>query len=111
MLLMIFYGYYFNINRIGAINMKYIVRRIAVGIAILSFFLPWVEDFFMKLSGFKIMLMSFGLGSDFDVSELVAMGVILLLVLGTAIWVMIHPKRLSTILFLVVSSFVLLMFY
>lgn len=101
--------------------MKSLVRKVSAGIAILSFFLPWVtiSTFIMSasLSGFTILTTSFNVGNSMAasfISELALLkvfAIFLLIIIAAAIWTVIQPKVLPTIILIIPSAILIIMFF
>lgn len=86
---------------------KQMIRRVSAAIILLSFFLPWFEDFFMDYSGLTIITEGFKDGSE----EALFLAGITLLSAIFALLILLVPKVVSTILFLLSSIFWLYTFY
>ncbi|MDQ1144135.1 hypothetical protein QE429_000962 [Bacillus sp. SORGH_AS 510] len=86
---------------------KLLLRRLSAGIILLSFLLPWYEDFLTDYSGLAIITEGFNDGSEEGTFVAVLAIVTAILTLLVAVF----PKLILTILALVPSAFWLFMFY
>lgn len=81
--------------------MKNIVRRVSAAIIIFAFFLPWIDLIIMELSGVRLIQASLGLGNDYNEPGLIIFGIAAIVMIVFAIWTVIQPKALPSILLFV----------
>lgn len=86
---------------------KFLFRRISAGIVIISFLLPWFEDFFMNYSGLNMIIEGYKEGYE----ETVFLATFSLITLVFALLLVVIPKLVPTILFLIPGVLWLVLFY
>lgn len=91
--------------------MKKLMRRIASGVVIFSFFLPWFDFMIGNVNGFIFIKYTFELSAELGEEDLTLLGLITCISLLGALLAMITSHRFVTYLFLVPSTINIMMFY
>jgi hypothetical protein len=74
------------------------VRQIGAAIVLISYLLPWFEEWFVNVSGWDLIEIGITFGSDFGVDEAVYVGIFALVTALFALWQVIKPNVVSSVL-------------
>lgn len=96
--------------------MRSIVRRIVGVVAIIAFFLPWMEIPYIgflldDITGLTLIKLGFTEGLDYGVDELLILGIVAAVILLAAIIMLIVPNLGTSLVFAIPSAIFLILLY